>query len=84
MASKRDIKKGLNNLIFDIVDDCFSVQLFNEAKAEASDKVIDQAADFQDAMLTKINQAKSKAEFRAIHEEIEKKGEEFFHAVNAL
>ncbi len=84
MASKRDIKKGLNNLIYDIVDDCFSVQLFNDDKVEASDKVIDQAADFQDAMLTKINQAKSKSEFRAIHDEIEKKSEEFFQAVNKL
>lgn len=84
MASKRDIKKGLNNLVYDIVDDCFSVQLFNEDKVEASDKVIDQAADFQDQMLTKINQAKNKAEFRAIHQEIEKKSEEFFQAVNKL
>ena len=84
MASKRDIKKGLNNLIFDIVDDCFSVQLFNDKKAEASDKVIDQAANFQEEMLSKISRAKSKTEFRAIHSEIEAKSEEFFQAVNAL
>lgn len=84
MANKRDIKKGLNNLVYDIVDDCFSVQLFNDAKVEASDKVIDQAADFQNEMLAKINKAKSKAEFRAIHTEIETKSEEFFQAVSAL
>jgi len=84
MANKRDIKKGLNNLIFDIVDDCFSVQLFNEKKAEASDKVIDQVAKFQDEMLSKISKAKSKVEFKAIHSEIEAKSEEFFQAVSAL
>jgi hypothetical protein len=84
MANKRDIKKGLNNMIFEIVDDCFSAQLFNDSKAEASEKLINEAADFQDTMLARINKAKSKAEFRAIHTEIEDKGETFFHAVNSL
>lgn len=84
MASKRDIKKALNNLVFDIVDDCYSVQLFNDKKAAASDKLIGEVADFQDGMLTKIYKAKSKVEFKAIHEEIETKGEGFFQAVSAL
>lgn len=84
MASKRDLKKALNNLIFDIVEECFSAQLYNEKKTEASDKLINEAADFQEEILSKINSAKSKAEFRAIREQIEEKADQLFDSVNAL
>ena len=84
MASKRDLKKALNNLIFDIVEECFSAQLYNEKKTEASDKLINEAADFQEEILSKISSAKSKAEFRAIREQIEAKADQLFDAVNSL
>lgn len=84
MASKRTIKKGLNNMVFDIVEDCFSIQLFDDAKSASSEKVIDDVAAFQDDILSKIHKANNKADFRAIRSEIEEKGDSFFHTVNAL
>lgn len=84
MASKRTIKKGLNNMVFDIVEDCFSIQLFDDAKTAASEKVIDDVAAFQDDILAKINKANNKVDFRAIRSEIDAKGEAFFQTVNAI
>lgn len=84
MASKRYLKKGLNDLVIDVVEECFSVQLYNDTKTEASDKLIQEAVDFQDEMLSKINKAKSKAEFKEIHTQIENKAEDLVHSLNGL
>ena len=63
MASKRTIKKALNGMIIDVLDECFSVQLYNESKTEATDKLIEEALTFGDDMLAKVHQAKSKKEY---------------------
>lgn len=84
MASRRDLKKALNNIVFDIVDESYSAQLWTPSKSAASEKVINAADEFQVEMLTKINAAKSKAEFRAIREAIEAKSEELYDAVAGL
>ena len=84
MASKRYIKRNVNNLVFDVVEECFTMQLFNPELTEKADKIIDQAADFQDRMLEKINAAKSKADFRPIQEEIEKGAIDFIQQLNGL
>jgi hypothetical protein len=84
MASKRYIKRNVNNLVFDVVEECFTMQLFNPELTEKADAIIDQAANFQDRMLEKINAAKTKADFRPIQEEIEKGAIEFIQQLNGL
>lgn len=84
MASKRYIKRNVNNLVFDVVEECFTMQLFKPELSEKADKIIDQAADFQDRMLEKINAAKTKADFRPIQEEIEKGAIDFIQQLNGL
>jgi hypothetical protein len=84
MASKRYIKRNVNNLVFDVVEECFTMQLFNPELTEKADKIIDQAAEFQDRMLEKINAAKTKADFRPIQEEIEKGAIDFIQQLNGL
>ena len=32
MSSKRDIKKEVNNMVFDVVEECFSLQLYDASK----------------------------------------------------
>jgi LysM repeat protein len=54
------------------------------SKSDKSAQLIDEAADFQDAMLSKINKAKGKAEFRAIATEVEAKAVYFVDALNGL
>ena len=84
MASKRIFKKDLNKMIFDVVEECFSVQLYNESKTEVSNKLIDEAVAFRNSMTEKIHAAKSKKDFKAITEEAEQAAEDFTHKVNGL
>jgi S-adenosylmethionine/arginine decarboxylase-like enzyme len=84
MASKRDLKRDLNKMVFDVVDECFSVQLYEAKKTEVTNKFIEDAADFLEAMLGKINAAKTKKDFAPIIEEIENKAEEWVDRLNSL
>lgn len=84
MANKREIKKIVNNVIFDIVEDSYSVQLFNESKAEESNKIIDAAAAVQDEFLSRISRAKVKADFKGIYEDFEAKTDELYDRVNKM
>jgi hypothetical protein len=71
-------------MIFDIVDECFTVQLNDPSKTEKADKLIDEAADFQDAVLVRINGAKTKEDFRPILELIENAQVDFINKLNGL
>lgn len=84
MSSKRILKRNLNHMVIDIVEECFAVQMFDETKAEASDKIIDEAASFQDSILTEINKAKTKKDFAPIRTKIETSALEFIEKLNAL
>lgn len=84
MGNKRSLKKGLNEMVFDVVDECYFIQIADSKKIEASEKLITEVADFQDGQLSKMNKAKGKAEFRAIYTEIETKSDYFVDALNTL
>ncbi len=84
MASKKILKKNLNNMVFDIVEECFSMQMWNPEKTSQTEEIIDSAANFQDEMLTKINAAKTKADFRPICSEIENAAVDFINKLNGL
>ena len=84
MANKRILKRNINEMVFDVVEDCFFFEMTAPDKAGRSAKLIDEAADFQDQMLSKMNQAKGKAAFRAIAQEVEAKAIYFVDSLNAL
>ena len=84
MASKRVLKKNVNAMIFDVLEEAYTVQLLDEKKTEKATKLIDTAADFHFDILEKINGAKTKADFAPIREEIEAKAIEFVKELNAL
>jgi ElaB/YqjD/DUF883 family membrane-anchored ribosome-binding protein len=84
MANIRDLKKEINNMVYDVVDECYSIQLFDESKKKESDDFIDEVADFQEEIMTEINKASSKKEFAAIREKAEKKAEEWVKKLNKL
>jgi hypothetical protein len=84
MGNKRSLKKGLNEMVFDVVDECYFIQIADSKKIEASEKLITEVADFQDDLLSKMNKAKGKAAFRAIYTEIETKSDYFVDALNTL
>lgn len=84
MASKRTIKRDVNNMVFDIVDECFMFLINDESKTAEAEAIIDSAADFQEEILSKINAAKSKADFRLIRESLEKGAVDYINRLNAL
>lgn len=84
MASVRKLKKEINNMVFDVVEECYSIQLFNPSKKEKTDKFIDEAADFMNEMMTKINSATSKKEYNAIVSEAETTAEKWIERLNKL
>ena len=71
-------------MIFDVVDECFSVQLYNQSKTDATNKLIDEALDFRDDMLARIHQAKAKKDYPSIYEGMENKGIYFVEQLNGL
>ncbi len=84
MASRRFLKKNLNNMVYDVVDECYFIQTLDASKTEKADEIIDQAADFQDLMLEKINAAKTKTDFRPLLDEIENVAIDFIKKLNEL
>jgi hypothetical protein len=84
MSSKRLLKKHLNNMIFDVVEECFTVQMFDEAKSEKADALIEDAANFQEDILMDINSAKTKKDFNPIREKIDKTVIDFITKLNEL
>lgn len=84
MANRRDLKKNINNMIYDVVDECYSIQLFNDSKQEVTDQFIDDAAAFQEEIMGEISKAKSKVEFKAIREKFLKTNDEWLERLNKL
>lgn len=84
MANKRVLKRNINEMVFDVVEECFFFEMTAPDKVDHCAKLIDEAADFQDQMLAKMNRAKVKVEFRAIAVEVEDKANYFVDALNAL
>lgn len=71
-------------MIIDVLDECFSIQLYNESKTEVTEKLIEEALSFGDDVLTKIHVAKSKKDFPAIRQVMEDKGIYFIEELNGI
>lgn len=84
MASKKSIKKDVNNMVYDVVDECFMAMMMNSKTTESAEKLIDEAAEFQDSMLEKINRANGKADYKGIRGEMEKAAITFVTKLNEL
>ena len=84
MASKRSFKKDLDKMVFDVIDECFNVQLFNSEKTEVTNKLIEEVIEFRNGMSEKIQKAKTSKDFSPLHKEAEESAIEFIHKLNDL
>ena len=82
MSNKRILKRNINEMVFDVVEECFHHQMLDESKAPATEKLITEAATFQDVILSRMHKAKGKAEFRAIVTEVEAKAKNLARVAN--
>ncbi len=56
MASIKNLKKDINNVLSEIIEECYICQLTNDDKISAkADKVIDEAIEVFDDLIVKLN-----------------------------
>jgi uncharacterized protein YozE (UPF0346 family) len=84
MASKRIFKKNVNEMVFDIVEECFYLQLMDDSKTKKTEALIDETAEFQDDVLSRIYKSKSKKEFSEISVHVSEKAKYFVEKLNQL
>ncbi len=84
MANKRILKKEINVMVFDVIDECLYIQEINEDKFEATEAVIEEAISFYNASLEAMNKGKAKADFRNIVASVEEKSIYFTDKLNTL
>jgi hypothetical protein len=72
MASKRNLKKRVRRVVFEVLNECDEIIVNDGKDADKADKLIDEAVDFHDDIIAKIVKAASKKEFNAIIEEFDK------------
>ena len=58
MPNRRDIKKDINNVLGDVLEECYSQMLFNNSKNEKEiNVIIDTAVDLADDLIFRVNNA---------------------------
>lgn len=92
MANRRDLKRNINGLLGDVIEECYNALLnddsLDEAKVEA---IVDEAADLANDLVARTNAAKKlassaerKKHFSDIKEELSDKVIGFIEQLNAL
>lgn len=92
MAGKRDLKKDINSLLGDVIEECYSQLLEHPGiKEEDIEKIIDDAADLADDLIFRVNnirhiekKADVKKHFEKIKADLEDKSVEFIERLNKL
>ena len=77
MASKKEIKKEINKGINNIIDESYSIQLYDESKKKKTNALIDDVVKFKNEIISSINAATAKKDFKSIKEKFEKANEKW-------
>ena len=81
MTSRRLLKKKINSVMNDIIEECYSMQIYSNGKIDAeTNKIIDEAVKVFDDLLERTNQARNigdrkemKKYFDLINSDLDKK-----------
>ncbi|HAW51331.1 MAG TPA: hypothetical protein DCX54_03225 [Flavobacteriales bacterium] len=81
MTSRRLLKKKINSVMNDIIEECYSMQIYSNGKIDAeTNKIIDEAVNVFDDLLDRTNQARNigdrkemKKYFDLINSDLDKK-----------
>lgn len=84
MASRRIMKKKLNQMVNELVEEAFSTQLENSALTEKSDALINKIVEFHEEMLGRLYAAQSKKDLSGFGAEMEERGYNLFQDVMNL
>ena len=88
MASIKNLKKDINYVLGDIIEECYVWELSNpKADTKKSEAIIDEAIEIFDELIAKVH-AKDidnrKAHFKSISSDLELKASELLKKVNKL
>ncbi len=88
MSSVKNLKKDINYVLSDVIEECYVWQLANsDKKMDKSEKIIDEAIAVFDALIEKVNTKKvadKKKHFTAINKELEKKANSLLEKIGKL
>ncbi len=88
MASLRELKKDINNVLGDIIEAVYVWEYQNTDKdTKSSEAIIDEAIATFDALIVKVNDksvANRKAHLKAVSNELEETGKALIEKVNNL
>jgi hypothetical protein len=89
MASVKNLKKDINYVLSDIIEECYLWQMLQEdaKKADKAEKIIDEAISTFDELIEKVNTKKikdKKAHFNSISNELENKAKSLLSKIEKL
>ncbi len=84
MANKRDLKKQINAMIVDVIDECIYIQETKEKKSDAAEALIEEVIAVYNDLLERINRAKNKGDFKSIIQDFEEKSDTLLDKLNSL
>ncbi len=89
MASVKNLKKDINYVLSDIIEECYLWQMLQEdaKKADKAEKIIDEAISTFDELIEKVNTKKikdKKAHFNLISNELENKATALLSKIEKL
>lgn len=89
MTSRRMLKKKINTIVNNIIEECYSVQIAGRGKDDKTNKIIDEAVAGFDDLLARMHQAqeiKDKKELRkhynAINADLDKMSLDLMNKLN--
>ncbi len=84
MASKKLLKKRVKRIVYEVLDSCDYHIVNEDQSAEQADKLIDDAVDFHEDIIARINASNEGKELSQISAEVDKANVEFTDKLNAL
>jgi hypothetical protein len=88
MASVKNLKKDINYILSEIIEECYICQLTRDDKvSKKADEIIDEAITTFDIMISKLNEKNvdnKKKHFQTISKDLEAKATELLEKVQNL
>ena len=88
MASIKNLKKDVNYILGDVIEECYTWELFNpKADKKASEAIIDEAIEAFDTLIEMINAKdieNKKAHFKSVEASLEATANKLIERVNQL
>lgn len=88
MASRREFKKELNQVLSEVIEECYVKQLSADDKSYAeADKIIDEAIQTFDSIMAKVydkDVENTKVHFRSLKNELDEKSQALYKKIEGL